>query len=155
MKFHNCLHTNTRYEKLKQILATKIFFSDTKNENLIELLKLDIEELFEKYEQNMIAKNQNKIKLEETTETLNDMKIKLKLQLEQRELYEKEHSEILKVLKIDTEDKSFFDILPAIKELKKNLEQNETELYSKAQNVLETYSIEDDITIKVDHMCPP
>ena len=42
-----------------------------------------------------------------------------------------------------------------IKELKKNLEQNETELYSKAQNVLETYSIEDDITVKVDPMFPP
>merc|ERR1711997_1450947 len=98
----------------------------------------------------MHAKNPDRIKLDEVTETLNNVKTKLKIQLEQRELYEQQHIKMMEILNITRDNRMFTNILPAIKELKKSHEQNETELYSEATNVLDSYSSEDDITIKVD-----
>ena len=40
-----------KYRKLKQLLATKIFQSNPSNEDLDNLLSLEPEKLFEKYEQ--------------------------------------------------------------------------------------------------------
>ena len=42
--------SKTKYEKLQQLLAIKIFQSDPKNENLQLLLNIDIVDLFSKYE---------------------------------------------------------------------------------------------------------
>merc|ERR1739848_922423 len=95
--------SNTKYRKLQQVLATKVFLSDFSNEDLDTLLNLNIEKLFEKYEQTMQAKTLDNVKLEETIETLNDVKTKLKLQMEQRELYEKQHGEMMEVLNISSE----------------------------------------------------
>ena len=86
-----CLEeSNSKYQKLKQLMATKVFWSDTSNENLETLLKLDIEKLFEKYEQIMKIKTSEFVKDEETIENLNNVKTKLKIQIEQRYLYEKQ-----------------------------------------------------------------
>ena len=75
-------------------------------------------------------------------ETLSDIKIKLRLQVEQRELHEKEHGKILDILDIDREDRSFAMILPAIQKLKelhgRIQEQTETEHYTNAQALIET-----------------
>ena len=96
-----CLEDSySKYQKLKQLMATKVFWSDTSNENLETLLKLDIEKLFEKYEQIMKLKEPNNSKLEETIETLNNVKSKLNIQINQREIYEKQHSEMMDILNI-------------------------------------------------------
>merc|ERR1712203_370170 len=58
---------NEKYEKLRQILASKVFDSNSKNQNLIDLYNLDIAELFHKYEN---IKNITKLKIEDTNETL-------------------------------------------------------------------------------------
>merc|ERR1712168_789929 len=55
-----CLEeSNSKCQKLKQLMATKVFWSDTSNENLETLLKLGIEKLFERYEQIMKIKTEN------------------------------------------------------------------------------------------------
>jgi len=78
-----------KYQKLQQILATKIFQSNPSNENLISLLSLEVEKLFEKYEETVKFNDSNILKVEgEIDDTMKDKK--LNLQILQRELYEKE-----------------------------------------------------------------
>merc|ERR1719500_1790732 len=85
-----CLEESlTKYEKLKQLLATKIFQSNPSNEDLIALLNLEIEKLFEKYDQITTFNKSDRVKVEEGVDcTVKDKK--LELQILQRELYEKE-----------------------------------------------------------------
>ena len=126
-------------EKLQQVLATKIFQFDPKNENLDFLLKLDILDLFSKYEVISMQNNSEVMKNEETIQTLSEVKIKLKLQTEQKELYEEQHQKIMNVLNIPEENRSFTSILPAIENLKKCLCQMEVEHYSHANSVVESF----------------
>ena len=119
--------SNTKYRKLRQGWAIKVFQSDPSNEDLDNLLSLEPEMLFKKYEQIKKETNSGRIKLEETTENLQDVKIKLKLQTEQREIYEKQLSEVREVLHLPTENCNFGNILPAVKIL---IEQNETNHYT-------------------------
>lgn len=119
--------SNTKYRRLRQGWAIKVFQSDPSNEDLDNLLSLEPEKLFKKYEQVMKETNTGRIKLEETTETLQDVKIKLKLQTEQREIYEKQLSEVREVLHLPAENCNFGNILPAVKVL---IEQNETNHYT-------------------------
>jgi len=129
LKQNQALDLNQKYKKLRDVLVTKVFSSDSKNEELETLMNLDVLELFNKYEQ---IKNKAIFKIEDSTETLNDLKSKLKLQKEQRALYEKEHIEIMKALDINPNQRSYVDILPAIKELKNSLENSEEEHYTNA-----------------------
>ena len=71
---------------------------------------------------------------------LNDVKNKLKLQSEQRELYEKQHCEMMKILNIPTKNQCFSNILPAIRELKESFEKNEIAHYEIAESVLKSQS---------------
>ena len=106
-----------KYQKLKQLLATKIFQSNPSNEDLIALLNLEIEKLFEKYEEVIIRFNQSdSVKVEEEIDcTVKDKK--LDLQILQRELYEKELDAIMDVLKMPSGDRNYTGILPMIKDL--------------------------------------
>ena len=85
-----------------------------------------------------------KDKYEETIETLSEVKTKLILQRQQKELYEKQHIEMIEILDIPTENRSFATILPAIRDLKKSLslmqEQAETNHYTNAQALIESIS---------------
>ena len=119
--------STTKYRKLRQGWAVKVFQSDPSKEDLDNLLSLEPEMLFKKYEQIMKETNSGRIKLEETTETLQDVKIKLKLQTEQREIYEKQLSQVREVLHLPAENCNFGNILPAVKVL---IEQNETNHYT-------------------------
>ena len=123
-----------KYRKLKQLLATKIFQANPSNEDLDNLLSLEPEKLFEKYEQ-IMKSGTDRIKLEETTETLQDVKNKLKLQTEQRGNYEKQLSEIREVLHLPAENCHFANILPYLKDL---LEQNETNHCSDGLSIAES-----------------
>ena len=137
-------------------MASKVFSSDYENENLPDLLDLDIAKLFDKYEQQKTnAENQYKIKLDEVTATLGNVKNKYEIQFKEREKYEKQQSKIMAILNITGDDKGFDSILQAIKELKTSHEQNETELSSGAQSVLDPQSSEDDVEIKIDPMFYP
>ena len=112
-----------KYQKLKQLLATKIFQSNPTNEDLIALLSLEVEKLFEKYEKIMKFKDSNIAKVEgEIDDTMKDKK--LNLQILQRELYEKELEGIMDVLKMPSGDRVYTNILPMIKNL---IEQVDTD----------------------------
>ena len=133
--------SNSKLEKLRNLLAAKLFLFDPDNENLQALQNMEIEKLFSKYDQRLIVKDPFKDKYEEAIETLSDIKIKLRLQVEQRELHEKQHGKVLDILDINREDRSFAMILPAIQKLKElhdTQEQTETEHYTNAQALIET-----------------
>ena len=97
-------------------------------------MTIDIEKLFLKYEKAMIVKDSFKEKYEETRETLSDIKTKLQLKSEKIILLEKQLIEIMDILNIPGENRSFAYILPAIQNLKNYLdsEQEETEHYTNA-----------------------
>ena len=84
------------------------------------------------------------MKNEETIETLSEVKTKLFLQMQQKELYEKEHIEMMEILNIPVENRGFATIIPAIQRLKNSLslmeEQAETNHYTNAQALIETIS---------------
>ena len=126
-----CLEESlAKYQKLKQLLATKIFQSNPSNEDLIALLNLEIEKLFEKYEQIIRFNKSDSVKVEEGVDcTVKDKK--LDLQILQRELYEKELDGIMDVLKMPSGDRNYTRILPMIKDL---LQQVDTDHFS---NVVE------------------
>ena len=84
-----------------------------------------------------ISQNKDTSKLIETTEILNDVKNKLRIQSQQREIYEKQHLKILEVLDIPTGDRSLINFLLAINEVKEILEENH---YTNAQAVLKVFS---------------
>ena len=119
-------------KKMKQRLANKIYSYDEDNEDLDLLLKLEASDLVSRFEKIMKSdKDTDRIKLEEITGALSDMKNKLTLQTEKREAYEKQHSEMMKILNI----RGFSNIIPAIKSL---IEKIETNLYSNAQVIMES-----------------
>ena len=112
-----------KHRKLKQLLATQIFQANPSNENLIALLSLEVEKLFEKYEEIMKFNDSNIAKVEgEIDDAMKDKK--LNLQILQRELYEKELDGIMDVLKMPSEDRVYTKILPMIKNL---IEQVDTD----------------------------
>ena len=123
-------------------MATKIFLANSSNENLISLLNDDIEKLFEKYDQ-IVTSTRDSEKLKEITEILADVKVKLSLQTQQKELYYKQLNEIMDFLIFSKENRCISEILPALKQLKESCklqEQIETDHYSKAQSLIETFT---------------
>jgi hypothetical protein len=120
-----------KYRKLRQDWVVKVYQSDPSNEDLDILLSLEPEKLFKKYEQI----TSDRIKLEETTDTLQDLKDKLKMQTAQRGIYEKQLSEIRSVLHLPAENCNFANILPVVKDL---LEPNETNHCSNGLSIVES-----------------
>ena len=72
------------------------------------------------------------------------MKTKLLLQRQQKELYEKQHIEMMEILNIPVENRGFATISTAIQNLKNSLslmqEQAETNHYTNAQALIESIS---------------
>ena len=128
--------SDDKAQKITDQLVVKIFRAT--GDNLQSLMSLNPEELISRYEQVT-----NSDKVEEISENLADLKNKLNLQIIQKEAYEKQHLEIMEVLNIPEENRCFANILPSVIALKENLnkiqEQNETEHYSHAQGVIESY----------------
>ena len=105
-----------KYRKIRQDWAIKVFQSDPSNEDLDNLLSLEPEKLFKKYEQVMKFNDSNIVKIEgEIDDTIKDKK--LNLQILQRELYEKELDGIMDVLQMPSGDRNYTNILPMIKNL--------------------------------------
>ena len=102
--------------------------------------------LLHKYKQHIASEIHGQTNQEEA-ESVKDMKNKLRFHVEQKELYEKQQTEIMKILDIPKNNQCFSAILSAVKELKESSlkmhEQTEIALYSNAQTILETSSIED------------
>ena len=133
--------TNAKFEHLKELLAGRVFHSDPRNKSLTSLLTLEIDRLYLEYEKSSKTSDDQK-KIEDLAETLADVKIKLNLQMEQRQIYEKEHEEMFKVLNIPSGgNRNFTDILRTINVL---VEQSETDIYAHAESVLESYSRKED-----------
>ena len=105
-------------------MATKIFLANSSNENLISLLNDDIEKLFEKYDQ-IVTSTRDSEKLKEITEILADVKVKLSLQTQQKELYYKQLNEIMDFLIFSKENRCISEILPALKQLKESCKLQE------------------------------
>ena len=116
-------------EELRQDWAVKVYQSDRKNENLVNLLSLEPEKLFKKYEEIMKSNDSNLVKVEEGHDNSAIKDKRLTLQILQRDLYEKELHEIMDVLKMPSEDRVHANILPMIKNL---LEQVDTDHYTSA-----------------------
>ena len=53
--------SKAKLQKLKQLLATKLFLVNTKGENLESLINLEIEDLFSKYDQSVMVKDAFKV----------------------------------------------------------------------------------------------
>ena len=123
---------------MKQILANEVFQFDTINQDLASLCDLDIEKLVKKYKEQILMSKKSDIKSENIAESFEDTKIKLKLQTEQRALYEKEFDRIMNILKIPEESRNYTDILPKITELFQLHEQNETEHISNGLSLIES-----------------
>ena len=134
--------SSAKFKKIKELLATKIFLANFSNENLVSLLNDDIEKLFDKYDQ-IGTNTKDSDKLKDITETLADVKVKLSLQTQKRELYDKQFNEIMDILNFSKEARCIGNVLPALKELKEShcelQDQIETGHYSKAQSVIETF----------------
>ena len=127
--------SDVKARKIIDQLVVKIFRAT--GEDLQSLISLKPEELISRYE---LVTNSNRI---EMSENLADLKNKLNLQMIQREAYEKQHIEIMNVLNIPGENRSFANILPSVIALKESLskieDQNEIEHYSHAQGVIDSY----------------
>ena len=133
--------TNAKFEHLRELLAARVFHSDPRNKSLKSLLTLEIDRLYLEYEKSSKTLDDQK-KIEDLTETLADVKTKLYLQMEQRQIYEKEHEEMFKVLNIPSGgNRNFTDILRTINVL---VEQSETDIYAHAESVLDSYSRKED-----------
>ena len=133
--------TNAKFEHLRELLAARVFHSDPRNKSLKSLLTLEIDRLYLEYEKSSKTLDDQK-KIEDLTETLADVKTKLYLQMEQRQIYEKEHEEMFKVLNIPPGgNRNFTDILRTISVL---VEQSETDIYAHAESVLDSYSRKED-----------
>ena len=142
-EIHELSDTNAKFEHHKELLAGRVFHSDPRNESLKSLLTLEIDKLYLKYEKSTKTSDDQK-KIEELAETLADVKTKLHLQMEQRQIYEKEHEEMFKVLNIPADgNRHFTDILRTINVL---VEQIETDRYAHAESVLDSYSRKGDRT---------
>ena len=126
-------------QKLRDLLASKVFFANSNNENLEILMNSDVEELFKKYEKIMLVSTSDSVELQEITENLNHVKIKLKIQMEQRESYEKQHSEMMDILKLTSPNRSISNIVKAIRDLKDGLDQSETEHYTNAEEIINQF----------------
>lgn len=84
-----------------------------------------------------------KTELKEVNETLTDVKTKLKLKDEMIKLYEKQQNEIMDILNLPSEDRSFSKVLKALKESKQAChEATEIEHYAEASDVYENYILE-------------
>ena len=126
-------------EELRQDWAVKVYQSDRKNENLVNLLSLEPEKLFKKYEEIMKSNDSNLVKVEEGHDNSAIKDKRLTLQILQRDLYEKELHEIMDVLKMPSEDRVHANILPMIKNL---LEQVDTDHYTSAvENLINEWLI--------------
>ena len=81
-----------------------------------------------------------KTELEEVNETLTDVKTKLTLKDEMIKLYEKQQNEIMDILNLPSEDRSFSKVLKTLKESKQAChEASEIEHYAEASDVYENY----------------
>ena len=78
--------------------------------------------------------------LKEVNETLAEVKTKLALKDEMIKLYENQQNEIMDILNLPSEDRSFSKILKALKESKQAChEATEIEHYAEASDVYENY----------------
>ena len=81
-----------------------------------------------------------KTELKEVNETLTDVKTKLTLKDGMIKLYEKQQNEIMDILNLPSEDRSFSKVLKALKESKQAChEATEIEHYAEASDVYENY----------------
>ena len=90
-----------------------------------------------------IKELENKVK--DANETLTNFKTKLDLQKEMSRMYEKQQQEMMDILQIPKEDRSFAKVLNAVRafqEAKAGIfnntqEQNEVDLYENAERILQ------------------
>ena len=134
--------SNVKGRKIKNKLIQKLVLA---NEDLDTLDLLDADKLISKYDQVMtLSTNSDKIELDTMKETLSEVKHKLQLQKEQNVMYERQHNEIMNILKIPKESQCFANILPAVKNLQESYssfqehEKIEIESYSNAQAIIQS-----------------
>ena len=117
------LKSDIKFRQIRDNLAMKICQFSTEYEDLENLLNLEPLELISRFEK--VLKGINSDQFSPTdSETISDLKCKLRLQKQQKELYEKQQEKIMDMLKIPKEKRCFQEILVAIKHLKKSIKKN-------------------------------
>ena len=139
------------FKKFKNLLAAKVLLFDPNSKNIETLQNLQIEELFEKFDQTYTSNNSSfssfKEKYEDIEEKYLNSKIKLRVQTEMNEILDKQMNEIMDTLSIPDNNRIFADILSEIENLKeqcKSQEQEETEHYTNAQALINLIGNSDD-----------
>ena len=117
------LKSDIKFRQIRDNLAMKICQFSTEYEDLETLLNLEPLELISRFEK--VLKRINSDQFSPTdSETISDLKCKLRLQKQQRELCEKQQEKIMDMLKIPKEKRCFQEILLTIKHLKKSIKKN-------------------------------
>ena len=141
---------NAEVEKLKaKIVRLKAKIKEHKNKACTESLTLQkLSELQEAIGSNRNEPDKIKVledKLKDANETLSNYKTKLDLQKEMSRMYQKQQQQMMDILQIPQEDRSFAKVLNAVtafQEAKAGIftnteEQNEIDLYENAERILQ------------------
>ena len=141
---------NAEVEKLKaKIVRLKAKIKEHKNKACTESLTLQkLTELQEAIGSNRNEPDKIKVledKLKDANETLSNYKTKLDLQKEMSRMYQKQQQQMMDILQIPQEDRSFAKVLNAVtafQEAKAGIftnteEQNEIDLYENAERILQ------------------
>ena len=141
---------NAEVEKLKaKIVRLKAKIKEHKNKACTESLTLQkLSELQEAIGTNRNEPEKIKVledKLKDANETLSNYKTKLDLQKEMSRMYQKQQQQMMDILQIPQEDRSFAKVLNAVtafQEAKAGIftnteEQNEVDLYENAERILQ------------------
>ena len=141
---------NAEVEKLKaKIVRLKAKIKEHKNKACTESLTLQkLSELQEAIGSNRNEPDKIKVledKLKDANETLSNYKTKLDLQKEMSRMYQKQQQQMMDILQIPQEDRSFAKVLNAVtafQEAKAGIfsnteEQNEVDLYENAERILQ------------------
>ena len=100
--------SDIKFKQLRDHMVMKICQISSIFEDLESLIRLEPLELMAKFENVLSAKNSETIDIGfEEKENLADLKSKLSLQLQQKEIYEKQHNKIMDLLNLPKENRCF------------------------------------------------
>ena len=100
--------SDMRFKQFRDRMVMKICQDSTNFEDLESLIRLEPVELMAKFENVLSTKNSETIDISlEEKETVADLKSKLNIQLQHKDVYEKQHIKIMDLLDLPKENRCF------------------------------------------------
>ena len=100
--------SDMKFKQFRDHMVMKICQDSTNFEDLESLIRLEPVELMAKFENVLSTKNSETIDISlEEKETVADLKSKLNIQLQQRDIYEKQHNKMMDLLDLPKENRCF------------------------------------------------